>query len=382
MSYTPKTYNEIFLDYLTDAYALGILGNDDNLTTYITANREDIENTIVIELSIHAIRLADFYDQLTVVRNEQNMALANYPGLVILGQMFLGEPRAEDSAITEITFGINAPIADNILIPASTGIRSKTNDSIVFYTYADATLLAGQTWVKANVRCNMIGPVGNVAADDLTEFIVGTNLDYVTNQYPATGGVYAEPMESYRMRLLNWKYILPKGTYDAIKNAIENVPSVNSYYIDQYWDGYGSTKIIIDPPLQIVMDMVSNQVDTAKAIDEDILIVPVETVPIDVSCNINISIDQIVAPSETAKESIKILAEQALRTFIDGGINTDGTIQSDLGISTDFVPFEAAMYIATQIKEIKNVTFDFPNEPVTIVSHEKAVSGTITVVVV
>jgi len=367
MSYTPKTYNEIFLDYLTDAYALGILGNDDNLTTYITANREDIENTIVIELSIHAIRLADFYDQLTVVRNEQNMALANYPGLVILGQMFLGEPRAEDSAITEITFGINAPIADNILIPASTGIRSKTNDSIVFYTYADATLLAGQTWVKANVRCNMIGPVGNVAADDLTEFIVGTNLDYVTNQYPATGGVYAEPMESYRMRLLNWKYILPKGTYDAIKNAIENVPSVNSYYIDQYWDGYGSTKIIIDPPLQIVMD---------------ILIVPVETVPIDVSCNINISIDQIVAPSETAKESIKILAEQALRTFIDGGINTDGTIQSDLGISTDFVPFEAAMYIATQIKEIKNVTFDFPNEPVTIVSHEKAVSGTITVVVV
>jgi hypothetical protein len=103
MSYTPRTYSEIFLDMMLDAFGKGLLGSDNNFIGYVTAKNEDIENTVILELSIHALKLAEFYDQLTIVRNEQNIQLANLDGLRVIGQMYFPMIPA-DYAITDITF--------------------------------------------------------------------------------------------------------------------------------------------------------------------------------------------------------------------------------------------------------------------------------------
>jgi len=382
MSYTPKSYRQIFQDYLINAYGVGLLGENSGFMDYVLGSNEDIENTIVLELAIHAAQVANFYDQLTIVRNEQNIALSNFNGLKIIGQMYL-DLRLPDAAITELKIYIEEESDENIIISSGTAIQSKTNDNIIFYTMEDCVILVGQLETYVTARCGTVGPIGNVAAGDLDSFVGGADYGLnVINMYAATGGRKDETMEEYRSRLFSWKYILPKGTYDAIKNAIDDVAPVDSYYIEQYWDGYGTTRIIIDPPIQRVLNMVQNSIDNVKAIDEDILVVPVETIPIDLSCTINISIDQIVSPTNITKETTKTLVEQALKLYIDGGISTLGIIERGMSIGQDFVPFEAGMYIANNVPGVKNVTFDFPSDPVEILSHERGTSGEITVAVV
>lgn len=382
MSYTPKTYQDIFLDYLTKAYANGLLGSDANFINYVTKSNQNIENTIVIELSIHALKLAEFYDQLTIVYNEQNMQLSNYEGLKIIGQMYF-DPLPADYARTELTLGVIVPKLVNITIPSGTGFQSKSNSELIFYSIDTVTLLAGQSWIKLNVKANLIGPMGNAAETDIDSFVANTTqIDTVTNIYGATGGRNYETMDEYRSRLLRWKYIIPKGTYDAYVNALDSVSVLSSYYIEQYWDGYGSTRIIVDPPIDLVLQAAGMAVNSVKAVDEDILIIPVETISIDISAVINISIDQIVPQSAVTKEHIKILVKQVLKTYIDGGFRIDGTQKKDLGTGTDFIPFKAGMYIASQIPEVEDISFTHPSKPITIQSHERALAGNITVVVV
>jgi hypothetical protein len=348
----------------------------------VTNSNENIENTIVIELSIHALKIAEFYDQLTIVRNEQNIQLANFDGLKIIGQMYY-DPLLADYAMTELTLGVTTPKSSNIVIPAGTAFQSKSNSDLIFYSTDTVTLLAGQSWVTVNVKANLIGPIGNVAEDDIDSFVANTSqIDTVTNIYSATGGRNDETMDQYRARLLQWKYTIPKGTYDAYINALDSVSVLSSYYIDQYWDGYGSTRIIVDPPIDLVIQEVTTAINSIKAVDEDILIVPVKTVPIDISAEINISLDQTVPQTATTKETIEILAEQVLRTYIDGGFNIDGTENRDLGTGMDYIPFKAGMYIASQIPQVEDITFINPSEPVTIQADEKALAGNITVTVV
>lgn len=148
------------------------------------------------------------------------------------------------------------------------------------------------------------------------------------------------------------------------------------------WDGPGTTRIVIDPPLDIVMIAVESSIDKVKAVDEDITIVPVETVPIDISTVVNVSLNSAVPLSDSEKEAIQFQVLSVIETYINGGYNSDGTPKSDLGIDNDFIPFQMERYIAEQISSVLDISTPYPAAPIPIDGHQKAVMGTADVKVI
>lgn len=382
LNYIQKTYEDIFLEFLNAAYYQGLLSDNANFLD-IVQNDEDIENTIILELSVHALILSYIYEDLTRIKNAQDITLAQNDDLRIAGQIYLS-PRPARASVTDIVFEADEPPETNIVIPLGTlaTVNSSTEGGM-FESIAEAELIAGTTEVTVPFQCTQEGPVGNVDANTITELVHDIDgIDSIYNPSPAVGGVNAEDWESYRNRLYRWNYILEKGTYDAVVDAITSVSAVDGYHIDRWWNGYGSCKIIISPPIQVVLDLVRGAVDRVKAIDEDITIVGVEYISIDTSVVANATLDEVLPVSQTTKDRIKTLIEYYLKVYIDGGTNADGSTQPPLGIGKDFVPFKAGAYLASQIPEIKDLSFSFPTAPVVIEAHQKAIAGTINATVV
>jgi hypothetical protein len=368
------------MELMLAGFSHGLLSSDENFLDYISQS-SDIENIAVLEMSVMALIISYIYEDLTAVYNATDIGKANDGDLDALGRMFFSRMPAS-KAVTDITYSIDTPLGAPILIPQGSKV-SDENRNVVFATVEDATLLAGDTEVTVGAECTEAGTAGNLPADSLTHMVDSiSEINDVNNEVGCYGGKPQESDESYRLRLFNWKYILERGTYDAVIQGITSVSSVEGYYIDRYWDGYGSTKIIIDPPLQITIDSVTSALEHWKAVDEPYRIVGVETVPIDVSCVINISLDETIAAMDTTKQSTKTKVEQYIRIYIDGGLNRDGTEKEPLGIGKDFIPFKCGVYLSEQIPEIKDVTFNYPAAPITIQSHQKASANTLDVVVV
>lgn len=379
-NYIPKTYDNIFMELMLAGFSHGLLSSDERFLEWIQ-QPADIENIAVLEMSIIALIISYVYEDLTAVYNAQDIGKANDGDLDILGRMFFPRDPAK-AAVTDITYSVEIAKAEPILIPINSRI-SDEDQNVVFKTLEEVTLDAGLLEVTVGAVCLDEGISGNLPADSLTHMIDNIDgIDAVNNELGCYGGRPAESDESYRLRLFNWKYILERGTYDAIVNAINSVSSVYGYYIDRYWDGYGSTKIIIDPPLQVTIDQVTAILNNWKAVDEPYRIVGVETVPIDVSCIINISLDEAIAAMDTTKQQVKTKVEQYIRIYIDGGLNKDGSERKPLGIGKDFIPFKCGVYLSEQIPEIKDVSFNFPTTPVTIQSHQKAATNILNVVVI
>lgn len=388
--YVPKTYEEIWLKMLQTAYAKELLSSDDKFFDYIN-NDEDIENNIILDYSVHALILSYVYEDITSAYNAMNILLAKGSDLDRIGSIFLVR-RPPEQAVGEVTFSCNAPAEENVTIPDGTLVRkpaTEHTDAIVFTTVGQVVLLKGTTSITVQVRCNIGGKIGNVQPNKITEMvnpIIGINN--VTNTSGLAGGRDAESDDSYRKRLLLWKYIQRKGTPDAIEDAVKRVGSVEGYNIEPKWDGYGTTRIIIDPPTETVLGQVRDSINgvgysggIVKAIDEDILVVPVEEVVINVTLMVNVTLDELTPMTEPDKVVLKTKIEQAIVTYIDGGTNWDGSEQDSLGMGNDFIPFLLSVYLKEQFNEIKTVTVSYPSDPITINSHEKAVSGTVIVTV-
>ena len=358
----------------------GLLSDDSNFLNIVNAG-QDTENVIILEASVHALLLSNTYNDLTTIYNDQNISLADSNSLDIIGQMYF--PRfLANSALVEVTATMEVAPTENIIIPAGTGFPADSNPAIVFFSYTDNTLLAGQTSVTFPTRCNLIGPIGNISSGDISSFLYDDLTDSVTNTYAATGGVNDETDDLYRQRLLNWNNIVKTGTYDAIKNALQGVSSVSGFYIDQFWNGYGTAQIIIDPPTDTVLGLAELAVNPVLAVDDDITLVPVETVEVSVSVVVNITIDSTVSPTDTEKNLIMSQVIQSITTYINGGTDLNGSADQDLGIGKDFIPFKCGMYIAQQIPLLENIEFLSPTEPITIESNQKAVADVVSVEVI
>lgn len=383
LNFVKKSYEEIFLEMLIAAYdgGTGILSTDEYFLDYVAGDK-DIENTIVMELSVHALLLSEGYDDLGLVYDAMDMYKAQGEDLDYLGTPFTPR-RPASAAVTEATYGCDEPAESNVIIPLGHEVATEEETPTVFQTTEESVLLVGESSINVPVQCTQTGVVGNIAPGEIVDMVSDIiGIDSVTNTYGGYGGAEEESDFYYRSRLLNWKYTLGRGTYDAIREAITGVSAVAGYYIHQYWDGYGSTRIIIDPPLQTVIDSVTDAVNVVKAIDEDFSIIPVEELNIDVSVIVNVSIDETVPMPQSNMDRIGTMVEQCIGTYIDGGTNLDGSVRPPLGIGSDFIPFKAGVYISEQIPEIKDVSFSFPSSPVTVESHEKGVAGLISVTVV
>lgn len=345
---------------------------------YVKSN-QDIENVQILDYSVKAMQWVVAYNDLTNVYNAFNLDLAVGVDLDILLAPFLGQRRSASPAITEVTITIDEAQDQDITYPIGTVINSESNSNINFSTIEAVTIFAGQTSVTAAVQCNQTGPQGNVPANDLTIFSGQGYGATVTNQYPASGGTNIESDDSYRARGYQWKSINVKGTYWSIVDAITSVSAVTGYFIQQFWDGYGSTLIVIDPPLDTVIGLVEAEVDKVKALDEDITIVPVETVEINVDVVVNVNLNSTIQLSLPEEAQIQAQVASAIETYVNGGINQDGTPQHDLGIGNWFIPFLMEKYVAGQVSQIQNMVSLYPTDPVEIASNQKAVIGTVNV---
>jgi hypothetical protein len=286
-------------------------------------------------------------------------------------------------AVGEAVFSVDVAKPDNIIIPQGTGIKTKGTRPVNVVSVEDKILVAGETEVAVSVQCTEIGTVGNILPGELQELestIAG--IDSVTNELRFTGGVNVEDDTYYLQRVRDWFYILPKGTYDAFVFALRSTPSCKGWNLAPLWNKAGTTKVVVDPPLQIVIDRVTENINKVKAADEDITIVGVTLKEIDTSIILDISLDKNLPVTDEMKAQVKAKAEIYATTYIESGYNSDGTARDGMRIAQDFIPQKLNAYLFSQIPELENIENIAPTAPITIGVNERAHVGTLTFTVI
>jgi Baseplate J-like protein len=382
VNYVEQSYEDIFYTLLTNAYSAGLLSNNADFMELVLG-KKNIENDLILTLSTFANVLARGYQDLTKVYNAKNLDRAVGRDLDILGGPFLPR-RPAAASVTDITFNTHSPAPNyNITIPVGTKISSNVDASIQFETTIEATLIAGQFSIDIPTRCTILGPGGDVPADTLTNLVYPIpDIISVTNAQGSSGGVDQESDDSYRLRIGDWRYILEKGTYNAILDAIGNVSAVNGFYIEPYWDGKGTVLITIDPPQTSVLDSINFELDKVKAVDEDYTVMPVELVPVNVYMEMDVDIDQITPIPRPEKDLLALTAQSYAKVYLDGGLNSRGKYQKPIRIGTDFVPFELEKFVSDQIPALRNIRTTYPLEPITILPSQRATAGEINITVI
>lgn len=381
VTYTPKTWDQIFATLLDNAFREGLLSDDRNFTDYIL-QKKNIENDLILTLSNVATILTDSYNEVTKAYNSKDLSKAREYDLDVLGWPFF-ERIPADFAVTDLTFRTEDPAPYDIPIPVGTKVKHESDDSIIFETIENGVMVTGMTELTIKARCTRIGEMGNVPPDMLTEMVIPIGgIDSVTNELMSSGGVNSESDDNYRERLSQWRWIMQRGTYNAVVDSITRVPSVTGYYIEPYWMGYGTALLVVDPPTESVLEMVNNELEMVKAVDEEWTVKGVELVPVDASFVINVTLDETVPMSAPEQENTRLAVENYVRTYLDGGIDAYGSKIGPIPIGRDFVPFEVGKFVSEQVTNIRNFEAEYPKEPVTILPYQRATSGEINITVV
>lgn len=381
MNFKPRSWEEIFYSLLRNAYNVGLLSDDRNFLDYVQ-HKKQIENDLILTLSTIATQLEEGYQDLNSIYLARDLSKATGEDLDVLGTPFY--PRInEAAAVTDLKFTCNDPVEKDTVIPLGFLVKHETEDTILFTTIEEGIILTGESEITLQAQCTQTGEAGNVPPHTLTEIIKPIDgVDTVTNEYMSSGGVNRESDDNYRQRLFEWRWVMEKGTYSAVVNAIKNVPSVTGFHIQPYWMGYGTLLIIIDPPTQAVFDLVNAELDTVKATDEEWTIQGVELVPIDASFVVNVSLDEAVAMSAPEMANIEFAVGNYIKTYLDGGLDARGELRDPIPIGRDVVPFEIGRFVSEQIPSIRNFETQYPKEPVVIEAYQRATSGSISVKVI
>ena len=69
----------------------------------------------------------------------------------------------------------------------------------------------------------------------------------------------------------------------------------------------------------------------------------------------------------------------AIKVFIDGGYRADGSWYEGLYLGEDFIPHKLAVFLDEEIPELKNITFNYPEDYIPIADEEIGVSNEITI---
>lgn len=394
-NYVPKVYIDIFTEMLSLAVSQGLISDDSTFLAQV-ANNESIENTMILDFSAISQMISYVFTDLTKVHSENDIDQA--VGYVLDNQLKIFLSRNLPSfAIGMATFGVNIPKSLDIDIPVGTVVSTSGSVPVGFTTTADMILGSGFSTIDIPVECNSIGQIGNILAGDLDTITSPLDqIDTVTNLLNYTGGVNVESDNSYRTRGYVWKFTLRKGNYDAFTDALAGVPSLAGYNLDPWWRGYGTTQIIVDPPITPVINLVSEAINSVAEVDEDISIFGVELVPIDIIEEVEVSLDQTVPYTLEQEQQIQLNIIQYLTAYINGGYNADGTVKIGMGIGQDFIPFLANSYVQTQVPEAKNFVVTYPVDAtvpvpigqtpntgiIAIEANQKAQAGAISISVV
>lgn len=391
-----KTYKELFLTQLQDAYEQGLLSSDNKFMDYIQ-NREDIENNYVMQSSVHNKTLSTAYEDMQKIYNALDVDNASNNDLDNIGELVgLIRNQAQSSLVEQIFYVLNDAEAD-ILIPAGTIVTSEDNTETNYYTVEDATIPMGSTSVTTSALSVDKGDQTRVNKKVLTRILTNLQQDipvkvYTYNTITSTGGRVQESDEEYRSRIKRWPYILKRGTLDCYLNYLENVEGLNGYNLIQRWDGPGTMKIIIDPGTDYLINTIMTGLEDEVIIaDDDIVIVGAEEVTVDVDLVVNITLDNNINYTSIDTDSLAEKVKGLINTYIDGGVilayrqisytqdygNVQREVYEDayrlvsvdyngLTIGENFIPSKCSNFIDDQLNlqgdnPIKNIEFSIPS---------------------
>ena len=352
-NYKQKDYETIFKEMLTDSYTEGLLSNDEHFMEYIS-NRQDIENNLVMSMSIYALKDSKQYEDMTKIYLSNDLDYAVGDDLDILGEKCATyRPGATKSSV-ELVFSIKTPVDYDITIPANTVVYNA--DGLTYATVQDCTIIRGEFETKAGALSTLYG--GSGRAEPLTLNYCETLGDgiTVTNPKGSSGTHEAYTDNEYRQLLRNWTYSHIRGTKEAYDEFFASYDGLDDYRLIPRWDGTGTLKIIINPNDDwLKNDLYKKLQEKTFLLLEDVYITGAIERPLDIDCTINVDIDQIVEYSSVDYDNIKQLVEKALAVYVNGGYRRDGTYYKGLGIGQDFIPFKAGIFINEEIPEIMSI---------------------------
>lgn len=376
VNYKYKNYDDIFEDYLLKAAANNLISNDEEYIQDILHGK-CIENIFIMDLAIHSEIIHEVYENLTNIHDSLDLNKAHGKNLDHLLEPFILR-RNSTYATTKICLekDINSPDSE-IIIPASTKITSIKYPEIEFETLTKAVITTEATKILVESICTIPGPEGNIPAGELNKTTTIINgIKRVYNPESAIGGRNRENDNSYRLRGQAWTSINTQGTYSAFKNAIEEVPGVEDYYIQRKWDGPGTTRIIINPPQKEVLKSVNKAIKDVCAVDEEYTIIEAENKPINININVKIN-SKGNPPGILEKEETLQQIQKSLKTYIEGNYKPTKGKTGGLTMGEDFIPSRAAAHIINTLPHIKDVTITHPPTTINIDYYQKAICGEI-----
>lgn len=385
MNFKQKFYDEIFLKGLQNSFKQHLISRQDEFLNYI-ANREDIENFYVMLESIHADWLDDVYVEMKNVYDGDFINLATGKDLDKIGEKVGISRRGATRAYVDVVFTTTKELDNDYTIPAGVLITSKAGVS--YKTDTSGTILQGKTSVTVPAYATTTGVAGKVNKDTLTSIVTGSNNISVsgvtvTNPSASSGGVDSETDEEYREYLKNWMKIHAKSDEWVYTYYINKYDGLDGYGLLPCWDGAGTVKVVVDRADNSSADFLNILYNKIKKdvclMDDDVIVVDATKRSIDVSIIVDVDIDQLNPFSRTEKDEIALRTESAVKLFIDGGFRTDGSYYKGLSIGEDFIPHKLAVFLDKEIKELKDIKFNYPLVYTALSNEEIASAGKVTV---
>lgn len=381
MNYSQKYYEEIFESMLNDSVEKGLISHAENFSSYI-ADKEDISNYYVMDKSVIAEMFATFYEDLTAVHSSIDVDLADGKDLDNLGKI-VGIPRPLATyAMAEITFTVNQVqneedvlIDDEIIVSTDNGIQYRTLEEI-YIPIGETSVTVQAIAVEPGTSSKVIR---NTLVNIESELDIEGNIT-CNNPDPSSGGTEAYTDSQYKQLLKNWIKIKLKGSSKAYEEYFASFDGIDSYRIVPNWDGTGTVKVILDPGTDYQLNKAYEDLQNiiSQETEDIVMFAPIDK-KIDIYAVINVDIDQVNPYSLVEKEQIKSKIISAIKTFIDGGYTNDGMYYIGLELGEDFIPHKLAVFLDEEIPELKNISFNFPKDYISISDEERGVSNNITV---
>lgn len=379
MNYSQKYFDEIFEATLEDALERGMISHAEEFESYI-ANQEDISNYYVMDKAVMSGMIERVYESMTLVYEAAKVEYAEGQDLDDLG-VERGIPRPEASyASAEVTFTTSDALAEDLTIDDEI-IVSTDDGRIEYRTIESIYIPAGET--SATVQCLSVNPGSDskVIENTLVNIVSEVeDLDSCNNEKGSSGGEDGYTDDEYRYLILNYHLINLKGSNEAYESFFAGYDGIDDYKLVPNWDKSGTMKIIVDPGTPFLLNKLYGEIQSSVCqATEDIFMTAPEEKLIDIHAVVNVDIDRINPFSDVEKENIKSKIITAIKTFIDGGYLSSGEYYSGLRIGEDFIPHKLAVFVDDEVPELKNITFNYPQNYIEINEEEQGKSNSIAI---
>ena len=379
MNYKEKDYKEIFLKELNNALTNGLISHQSEFEKYIK-NKQDISNFYVMILSVVAEAIDEVYDDITLEYISTKVRSAEGIDLEDLGVLINCYRPEATKCNVELTFTLSHAHEEDITYEAGLSVFGRTT-GYEYVTLEEVYFPAGEVVATVQAEAAIAGVKYNVVENELTRLPNGYSGLTVNNTTPSTGGSEAFTDEEYRYVIKNWILANQRGNEKAFIDFLTRFDGLDGYKLVPNWDGSGTLKVILDPgtaeQLKTCYDGFRSDV---CQIDDDIYMTSSAKIGIDVYATVDVDIDVVNPYSASEKEDIKARIISAVKLFIDGGgYRRDGSYYKGLVIGEDFIPHKLAAFLDSEIPELKNISFTYPTEIITITDEEVGTANVISI---